>query len=347
MSDAHPYFGELPIDRYGKPMAALLLDYLNHQNNRLFTLSQVQFGQPIAMGGDGLVSTPVQFSEDTAFDQEAVSYLSYHRPAVRDVIPNGQFTIHLDEVSEAAILDALYEQYNFWLDEGTFLITPTDPEGNVLPPPEPDEPDEGDETEAGGDGEVEDEQDPPEEPPFEDQWYRLDLLPNHLLLEGYIPVRIVSSIAALGTTIGRLIDLRQYYQDVEAQRYPVELYTKQLTMVTGNEQGMVLYHITNDNPMGPELAGILQELTGDPWVCQEDPAPFNVFGYVLNYNGLRSTTYSMTDPLYPYVIAIALVNLFCTNLTGVLTIGYRNDYKQKPGWMAGRRVNPVPILRSH
>lgn len=323
MSLDNDYFGRLPIDRYGLSMDTLLVDYINHQNNRKLDVRDIVFTTPVPTGTDGMVTVGVNFAAPTGWENSNGS-LTYKRQLIADAVPNAQFTVHTEQVDEETVLDAVYKQYGFYLDEDTYLCEECDEAGVPLPPIDPDN--------------------PPVIDLDDDRWFMLTLTNDHLLLEGSILIRRVRSIALLGTTISRLLDIRQYYTDITSKRFPVELYLKNFNLSTGSVLGQSLYYVSNTNPELDAIMQTLKELTHDEWMVQETHLDYNLVGCQILYNGLSSTEYTTTDDRYPYVLVIQLSE-FCDNLQGVISINYRNDRKQYPGFVGGRVTRPIGILK--
>lgn len=320
MSSNRHYFGQLPITRYNTPMHHILVSYINHQNNRNFSNTHLTFLEPTSIGEQGLVEVSVVFTPESGLSSTSPGKLTYKRQEIKEAVPNGMFIIHTVDVTAESIKQALLEHYGFFLDEGTYTVIETDSAGIETTPP--------DDIELS-----------------EDRWFLLRLNNTHLLFEGEVMIRRVASIALLGTTISRLLDLREYYQDVSAGVFPVELYTANFSMVLGTELGRWLYYINDTNHFPDHVASALSKTTGDPWVVNETPSPFNIAGYQIVYNGLNNDQYQSTDANYPYVLVIRLSEM-CTNLQGCITLGYRNDKKHHPGYVGGRDIRPVGILKT-
>lgn len=337
MQQSELYFGRLPIDRYGKPMNELLVDYINHQNNRSFKVSDLTFLTPI-QNVNGTVSTGITFSDTSGLPTEEVVYLEYTREKIQDIIPNGQITVHSVDHEPASVRLAIQEQYGLYLDMDAISLVadPVEPE----PDPGTEDPDlpidDGSGTDSG-DGSVIDGDEGV--PPTSTTWYTLTYLNTHLLFEGAIRVRVEPSIQLLGTTISRLLDIRSYYTDVEAGKYPTELYMNDFQWMEGPQATWLFKMDPEDIPYAM-VAQRLSEVTGDPWVNSIASLPFNVYGITVLYNGLVTTEYP-GDIKYPYICVFKLSDEFCDNLTGVITVYYRNDQPQKPGLWGKPNSSPV------
>lgn len=322
MSVDNNYFGRLPVNRYGLPMKQILVRYINHQNNRDIPDPYFWFGLPEPTGTAGLVKLPIKFTTESGWETNEEQYLEYTRQSIATAIPTGQLTIHLpvDDVDVDTLTQACFNQYGLFLDAGFYEFVETDSDGAVI--------------------------DPPVTPDGSDRWFKLVIDPTHLLLEGEVKVRVVASIVGLGTTISRLVDIRTYYTNVEAGKFPTELYTKSLNLNVESEYGYMLYRLGEGTfPEESCLATMLKELTGDEWVNNMFlNKPFNIAHFTVVYNGLSSDEYPAVDPSYPYILVLQLSDTFCSNLEGFLQIGYRNDRKQFPGYVGGLTIRPVPIL---
>lgn len=337
MQQSELYFGRLPIDRYGKPMNELLVDFINHQNNRSFKVSDLTFLTPI-QNDNGTVSTGITFSDTSGLPTEGVAYLEYTREKINDIIPNGQITVHSVANDVEAVRLAIYEQYGLYLDTGSCTLVADPIEEPVNPDVEdPDLPIDDSGGVDNGDGDLIDGDEGI--PPTSTSWYTLTYLDTHLLFEGSIRVRVEPSIQLLGTTISRLLDIQSYYTDVEAGKYPTELYMNDFQWMEGPQATWLFKMDPEDIPYAM-VAQRLSELTGDPWVTSITPLPFNVYGITVLYNGLVSTEYP-GDIQYPYICVFKLSDEFCDNLTGVITVFYRNDQPQKPGLWG--KPNSFPV----
>lgn len=345
--------GFLPMDAYGKSMKLLLVDFINHQNNRSIDPSNIQFDIPTYSEVSGTISVPVRFSSGTGWDTSDVSYMEYQRQPIADTVPNGQFTIHMETLSDENILSAIFEQYGFFIDPDTFFLEEVvsgdssgDSDSGTIDP-------EGDDGTTGDiDGDPIDGEPIPEgsvtsteeNPITTDVYYKLTFLDNHLLFEGSVDIRIVSSIDALGTTISRLLDIRQYYTDVEAGRYPFSMYIKTFKLGFEKDEGNLLHLMKPDTINLEDLAVMLSNVTGDTWVDSDTPCNFNVHDASFIYNGLRRAGTPDVDISYPFTLVIELSNEFCDNLSGQIVFNYRHDYRSHPGYVGGRYIRPVPIL---
>lgn len=329
MQEKALYFGRLPIDRYGKPMNELMVDYINHQNNRSFKVSDITFLDPV-VNVNGTVSTGIQFTETSGLPTTEVGIIEYTREKIQVAIPNGQITVHSTWHDAEGVRSAIHEQYGLYLDSGTYTLVP-DPTGEDTDPPI-----DGNGGDGGAGGDLPDGDQGV--PATSTTWYTLTYLNTHLLFEGSIRVRVEPSIELLGTTISRLLDIRSYYTNVEVGKYPTELYMSEFQWVEG-PQAPWLFEMTPDNVPYQRIADRLQEVTGDSWVDSPEVVPFNTRGMSIMYNGL--VTDVGQDITYPYILVLQLSDAFCDNLTGVITVYYRNDYPQKPGLWGKPNQSPV------
>lgn len=76
------------------------------------------------------------------------------------------------------------------------------------------------------------------------------------------------------------------------------------------------------------FADDLTRISNDPWCFSDQPGPFNLFGSIILHNGKALSSDARRhlggNPNHQSVLAI-LLSHFCTNLGGVLLLGYRNS----------------------
>ena len=125
MSNNKPYFGPKPANVYGRPMKEILLDFINHQNNRDIDPSYLIFGKPTKVGDKGEVVVGVEFSTSSGWES-GDGMLRYQREHIRNLTREGKFIIHSEDLTEEGIRTALFEQYGIYLDDDTFSITEID-----------------------------------------------------------------------------------------------------------------------------------------------------------------------------------------------------------------------------
>lgn len=298
-------YGTLPISKYDKPHVQLLHDYVNYLNNHNFIYGALLFGEPLFNPDNGFVTVDVRFNVDDYYVDAAGKEMTYRRTNVQDIVDQGWFLVHSPDNSPESVCKALWEQNAFLLDEGTYTLVPIDSEGleTVLAP-----------------GAI---------LPGEVQEYRLTMLPNHLLLEGEVVVKVVGSLGVLDTTITQTMDLIDYYQ-ANTGKYPIERLLKRYTLSATSEQSRGFG--CDKEPDWDVLLEILQ--TTDPaWMYKSAPDPLNLFGFEVVYQGLPTDTYPAIGN-DPYVLYFNLSSEYCTAVEGVIGIGYRAD-----------RLNP-PIFRN-
>lgn len=97
--------------------------------------------------------------------------------------------------------------------------------------------------------------------------------------------------------------------------------------LSGTALENVLSVVRSGQPFVDSFTDDLSQLSNDPWCYKEDPAPFNLYGSYVLHNGSNSAQDVRErfagNPYHNYVVAV-LLSHFCTNLSGVLMLGYGN-----------------------
>lgn len=97
--------------------------------------------------------------------------------------------------------------------------------------------------------------------------------------------------------------------------------------LSGTALENVLSVVRSGQPFVDSFTDDLSQLSNDPWVYKEQPAPFNLYGSYVLHNGSNSAQDVRErfagNPHHNYVVAV-LLSHFCTNLSGVLLLGYGN-----------------------
>ena len=70
------------------------------------------------------------------------------------------------------------------------------------------------------------------------------------------------------------------------------------------------------------IAQVLSSITGHPWVNDTSPAPFNVMGSIIKYNGVTGNYPNIAPVKYSYLMILELGEL-CSNLQGDIHIAYQ------------------------
>jgi len=279
-------------------MKDILVDYINHYNNRNLTSDTLLFGDPSEVDEFGMIKVGLSFSTITGWQTNENAYLTYKRQDIQSAVPDSVFVVHSNDYTLNGVITAIFNQYGFYLDEGHYQIVETDASGTVLV--------------------VIDET-------AEERYFKIEINDTHLLLEGEILVHVVPSIELLDTSISRLIDIRSYYATVNEGPYPTELYTKPFVFNAELDEGSVLFNVDTTDLKLDVIATVLSRVSRDDWVVSDTPSAFNLKNASLIYNGLVSDDYPGTDVEYPYVLVIELSSEYCSNLIGSLIINYYNN----------------------
>lgn len=330
------------LSRFNKKTKDLLVDFINARNNRGFDPGQFEFGDPVAVNDLGVTSLKFKFRDELGWGDDKHAF-TYVRQDVNHLLGNAAIVIHVPDNSEAAIINALLEQYG-WLVEPEFVefeivtrdITTTAP--NVELP--------------GFDAEESDETIPEPLPPaLDNRNYVMRFKPENLIYYGEVKIFTRKSIVLLGQTIDSLLDLRAYYAPGHFQLPFVDMFANKGTFYVTDEKlgyelrrsweaalyGLAVGDVFADTSIFPAL---LTKLTGDPWHGDNKPGPFNLCSGKVIHNGFVSKDYNVCDPAFNYVLAVELGHL-CDNLQGILKIAYRFSSSKDPGSL---RYDPSSIL---
>ncbi len=336
------------LGRYGKKSKELLVDYINDHNNRDLRPDQLVFGAPSTMNEYGLTEIMVGFSDATGWSDEK-QIMAYYRIEPSVFLKGQPMVIYVGGYTDTDIYNAIYQQYGI-LVEPEFaqleLITRSFPDAtsNVL---------------VGGFGP----EDAPDEPPvegsvpayLENRNYTLRFKQNHLIFFGEVKIYTRRAVESLGTSIDSLLDLRKYYEDGNMNLPPVDLLIPKGELYVSREaypdhaqrRGLesMLYAMKVDNLLDVawQLPMLLQTLTKDKWVASETPSEFNLYGAKVIYNGFVSKEQTLENSGYNFVVAVELSEL-CTNLAGIIKIGYQYSSSNVPGNNPYNQSSVLPLF---
>jgi len=336
------------LGRFGKKSLDLLVDYINEHNNRALRPDQLVFGNPSTMDDTGLTEIEVGFAVETGWSDEK-EIMAYYRVEPSLFLRGQPISIYVTGYTDVEICNAIFEQYGLFI-EPEFITLTLVAESLADLTPVGDLP--------GFDGEDEEPEPPVEMPPpgyLDNRNYKLLFKQNHLIFFGEIQVQTRRAMQSLGNPIDSLMDLRTFYTDGNMNVPPVdllipkgELYLSSVKYPDLGErhalQNMLFGIKTGTTLVSARYpAGLLETLTGDSWVSEIDPADFNLEGATVIYNGFVSKDQSLDDSGYNFVIAIELGPL-CTNLTGILKIGYKYASSKTPGNNPFNQASILPLF---
>lgn len=308
------------LSRFSLPSKELLIMYLNRTNNRDLNKDQVSFGTPILLEGDGKTKVTLRFAVGTGWEQTQED-LVYFRTEFSKQRGCDRLTIHSEHNDHQGILDDVFAHYGLLLEPNLIELNPMG--------------------EMDVDGVID---------------YQV-VFKDHLIFFGSFILQVRPCITFLGNTLGQLMDLREFYQDGNRDRVPVDLYCPRGELLLDESViaqhtvrstfELKLYSVLVNTPITDPIPVIevLEVMTGDSWVCVDEPAPFNLKGSVIIHNGLRSEQYHVQSPAYGYAMVIEIGDL-CSNLQGLITIGYQYSQPFQTGNLLGNPAAPNAILHS-
>lgn len=327
-----------------KRMDDVLTELINHLNQTKFTYEELQFGTPMTIDETGLLGIPVSLE---TMPSETVNLLRLYPMSIDHFIDESHVVLNRDIDEPSSIVTALFEQYGIYLDEGTYTLE------DVSPIIDEEEVVVDEEEEPVVETPVEDEEEEPGEeipevpintPLLTDKRYLLKILDSHLYLRGEILIRLVPNLDLLGNSISSLIDLRKYFSTVNDVKYPIEAYVSNFDMTVDDYKlGEFLFESTDVNLSTIDLAYVLKRITNDEWVSEEEPAPFNLVDTRVMYNGFRKDSHLDIPESYQYVMELVLGDK-CSNLIGVIQLGYRYDLSSKQFYRPGVFKKPIPMF---
>jgi len=338
------------LGRYGKKSKDLLVDYINDHNNRDLQPDQLVFGPPSTMNEYGLTEITVGFSPDTGWGDEK-QVMAYYRVEPSVFLKGQPLVIYVSGYTDTDIYNAIYQQYGI-LIEPEFaqleLITRSLPDAtrNVMV--------------NGFDAESSNGEPVPQEPVpayLENRNYTLQFKQTHLIFFGELQIYTRRAVESLGISIDSLLDLRTYYADGNMNVPPVdllipkgELYiSRELFPEHATRRGLesMLYAMKVNNLLDVawQMPTLLRVLTKDHWMAQTEPSAFNLYGAKVIYNGFVSKDQTLENAGYNFVVAIEL-GVLCTNLTGIIKIGYQYSSSDIPGNNPYNQASVLPLFNS-
>lgn len=337
---------QYPLNRFNKPSKQLLVEMINKFNGVRLDPDLLIFGLPAMVQPDGFTEVTVKFKESTGWSRESRP-VRYHRVEANRTPELRNMVIHLETFTDPQlVVKALFDQCGLLLEPE--LIEIQEIYGGL-------EADQSDinlritNTHLTGFDETVGEPWVPD--PDLDRNFRITFSSDHLIFFGTINVLVRPSIKLLGVNISRQMDLRQYYQDGNTNRPPVDLYQPKGTLLVSGLSSHLLEDKKTEAYLYEQKAGaiiepasqmaeLLSYLTGDTWqYTPEATLDFNIYNSTIIYNGLVSSEYTADDPRYSYVMVIELGAL-CRNLSGLLRIGYRYSSPEVP---TNHQYNPASV----
>jgi len=319
----------------------MLLDIFNLTNKTAIEPWQVTFGEPEAVvdqapqlsvvhlndydnhrPAEGTL-TRIAVTPTPESGWRGVQHLTYRRQVLQDFFISVPFVIYAVENTPEVILNALREQYDFYLDMDLVDITFRQVDlSNVLF-----------RTHMGSilaSAECSD-----YVPPV--AWNAIiTAKPNHPLWVGEINVYIREAVQFLDRNVKTTLEVRRYLGPEDHHKMPAE-------MILPNDRFVDHDHLMRDLKVG-ELVGewivdSAKRITQDAWVFTQTANPFNLYGAKVVYNGLNTGEVYIDDPRVSRVLIIQFSDTHCTNLRGQWVMGYYDSRT----WERRTRIDHLPI----
>lgn len=154
--------------------------------------------------------------------------------------------------------------------------------------------------------------------------------PNSLRWIGQLRINLINTVKQNLATLTTKVEFPNavYYPDGDANKIQGSFYANCFTFDAYREQ-MKWLTLPGDHLQPAQLVDILRQVTGDPWVCQSTPAPYNVASRQLNGLPWYTVAYAGT-PVARFtgrkdvsrLNVLKLDATLCTGVAGVLLLHY-------------------------
>lgn len=326
--------------KYNHPASRVLLDIFNLTNKSAVEDWQVTFGVPSVVQGDKPPAIPDHLNAYPLFRPKVgtltnivvyptpesgwtkAQVLTYRRSIIQDHFIGVPFVLYACDYEPATILAALRDQYGLFLDEHLVDVElhPVDLEdvifddhlGSIV------ENNCGDYT-----------------PPVTYN-ATIRMRPEHPIWMGEIVVYIREAVKFLNRDIKTTLEVKRYLGPGDHAKMPAEMILPNNRFV---DEDYYLHGLKVGDLVGEEIVRLAMKVTGDLWVFDSNPQPFNLYGAVVLYNGNNTGDFYIPAPEVTNVVIVQFSDHHCTNLAGQWIIGYYS--KQK--WIRRTRVDNFPL----
>lgn len=324
------------LGRFSLPGKDLLVGFLNRKNNLQIKVDQLEVrGDPIPRSDDGETLLKVKFLPPFEHPaHSAVAELLYYRISIAEQLMGMSISVYVSAHDKTSLLDAIFEQAGLYLEPDLVDIDELDQDIETSAPNQ----------QLNGfapDQSADPEEEPLNPPALQNKTYLVTISPKHLMFYGSFELKTREALRTAPKDIDSLLDLRRWYATNPGDRYPIDLIIPGGELCLGDipdvkavrQWESELYKIKTGAIFGntadslPAVEVILSALTGVTWINENRFADYNLMHAKVIYNGRVSAANSFPDPSYSYVLAIELAGM-CTNVSGILKIGYRYSVLQ-------------------
>jgi len=328
--------------KYNKPVEQQLLDILNFTNGTAIEPWQVTFGPPIPEQDREIpinlphvhdydlqrpnvtTLTRIEVKPTPESGWRRSQHLTYRRRIIQDHFAAVPFVIYAVENSDAVILKALKDQYGLHLEphlvtidfeqiDITTVLFQTHM-GSII------------ENDIECDDYI---------PPV--TWNaNVKINPEHPIWMGEIKVYIREAVQLLDRPIKTTLEVKRYLGPGNHDKLPAEMI---LPMDRFVDYDHTLKHLKHGDLVGAWAVDMAKRVTGDEWVFEKRPLPFNLYGAKVVYNGLNTGEIYINDPKVSNALIIQFHDEYSNNLAGQWIIGYYNH----ENWLRRSRIDHLPI----
>jgi hypothetical protein len=326
--------------RFDLPAADMMLQVLNFTNKTAFEKHQLTFGKPSVVTDEthGIVPditndydlhrptvgtlTKIEVKPTPITGWTKSQWLLYRRKIIQDHFISVPFVIYGKEATKEVVLKALHEQYRLFLDADLCDVEFTAIDlnevlfqhhmgsivenscGDYIPP-------------AAFNAVVK-------------------IRPEHPYWMGEFPVYIREAVEFLDRDIKNTLEINRYLGPGDHAKIPAEMMLK----ITGFvDKDYYVRGLKEGALVGKMILDVAKDLTRDPWVFEDKPAPFNLYGTTVVHNGTNTGELYIGDPRVSNVMVLQFSEEFCTNIRGQWVFGYYNGET----FLRRQRIDALPI----
>lgn len=326
--------------RYNKPAAQLMLDIFNFTNKTAIEPWQVAFGLPAQVPDDRpemipdhlndyaivrpaqdtlttIVLTPTPESGWTG-EQEMV----YRRRVIQDEFVSVPFVIYCVGQEDQVILDELMKEYGLYLDahlvEIEFVAVDLNDVifqshmGSIL---------------DGGNCDF--------QPPIAYNVI-IRMKPEHPIFIGELRVYVREAVRFLDRDVKTTLEVHRYLGPGDHNKLPAEMILPNNRFV---DDKFIMRSVKVGDLVQPWIVEKAKQVTGDNWVFTQEPAPFNLYGATVIYNGANTGEIYINDPKVTSAMIVQFSDEHCSNIRGQWILGYYDPTV----WQRRERIDHYPL----
>ncbi len=326
--------------RYDQPAASLMLQVLNFTNKTAFEPHQLTFGLPQVVHDESRGIKPdytnaydlkrpevgtltyIEVKPGPTMSWTRSAGLTYRRKIIQDHFISIPFVVYGRESTKAAVLSYLHKQYGLFLDDHLcdvefkplFLadLLANKHMGDIT---------------ANFCGDY--------QPPI--AWNAVvKIRPEHPYWMGELNVYIREAVEFLDRDLLTTLKVHQYLGPESHDKIPAEL---MLRMTKYVDRDHYIRDLKADDLILPMILEVAKSLTTDPWVFEDKPAPFNLYGTKVVHNGVNTGDLYIDDPRVTHVLVLEFSEEHCSNIRGQWVFGYYNAET----WLKRQRIDYLPI----